>query len=321
MVDSNGSQIDVSFIIVNYRQNDLLRDCLKSLIARTAGLSYEIIVVDNDPDKRFLAALKRDYSGCRVIESKGNVGFARANNAGARVAAGRCLFFVNPDIIFKSNAALTLFDFLNSHPEAGGAGCRLENADGSLQFSIRRYPTVANQFGEALFLHHLFRHRLVGAVVCRPGAYSTIQPVEWASGAALMIERSGFDAVGGFDEDYFLYSEEEDLCFRLAGAGRPVYFNPEGVLVHLGGESGSSPGLLGQLVASKALFFTKNSPALKRPLLRAAWVLRLALRYMAWLARSALRPAQRLEARSKLNYYQTGLKVALKPRPKPRQLP
>jgi GT2 family glycosyltransferase len=220
--------------IVNWNCRRELRRCLASLTPRRQGLRLEVIVVDNGSADGAADMVERDFPRARLLRNAANAGFARACNQAARLARGRFLFFLNNDTVAPAGALARLVAFARANPEAGLVGPRLSDRHGRVQCSARRRPTVA------ALLHRLTLLRWTG--LFRP-AYrryrgrdadrEATRPVEVLMGAALLMPRRLWRAVGGWDEGYTFGGEDIDLCARVARTHRVVYHPAVGVL-HLG---------------------------------------------------------------------------------------
>jgi GT2 family glycosyltransferase len=229
-------QPDVSIIMVNWKSAGFVRKCIESIQRNTRSLSLEIIVIDSASHDDCGEMLARDFPGVIFIQSPENVGFAKANNVAARRAGGRALLLLNPDTELREDSLRILVDRLQSTPGAGGVGCRLVSGDGSLQTScVQAFPTVLNQVLDSEFL----RRNFPGWSIWGTAPLRSAQPAqaEAVSGACILVKREAFDRVGGFSEDYFMYGEDLDLCFKIRQAGYRVYHIPETTIVHFGGGS------------------------------------------------------------------------------------
>jgi GT2 family glycosyltransferase len=229
---------DVSIIFVNWNSSEYLRACLKSLYSQTRGVALEIIVVDNASPKDDVDRLKQEFPDIELIKSKQNLGFARANNAGFKHSSAEYILFLNPDTEVLDRAIPRMLERLQSLPRAGAIGCKLLNSDMSVQTScIQRFPTILNQLLdiEALRLRWpacgLWR---IDPLFSDAGEPSETQVI---SGACLMIRRDVLEAVGLFSEDYFMYAEDADLCFKVDRAGFRNYFVGDARVIHHGGGS------------------------------------------------------------------------------------
>lgn len=255
--------MDLSIIIVNWNSKEFLRDCLASIEAQTEGISYEIIVIDSGSFDGCDQMLRECFLQVRFIQSESNVGFARANNMAFGVSVGECILFLNPDTTLVGPAVNVMLQHLKALPDAGAVGCRLLNADGSIQSTcVRAFPTIVNQFFESEILRRWFpRSQLWGM---RTLFQETENPreVDAVSGACLMIKRAVFESIGQFSEDYFMYSEDIDICYKARHARSKTYYVPTAVIVHFGGKSTSKRGVSNfvsvMMLESRWRFFVKT---------------------------------------------------------------
>jgi GT2 family glycosyltransferase len=219
----------VSIIIVNHNGKEFTAQCVRSLKKVRSPEPYEIIVVDNASEDGTAELLQKECADIVFLPQERNKGFGAANNIGAQKARGEYLFFVNNDIVFKKDALAPLKDFLDSHEHAGAVAPMLLNADGRYQVSHAKYPSLTNEF-----------RTKIGTVIfsSKPKDLSPRQ-VEWVSFAAVMIRKNTFEMIRGFDERYFMYFEDADICYRLKNAGFPIYFYAAAECIHLGGKSWS----------------------------------------------------------------------------------
>jgi GT2 family glycosyltransferase len=224
---------ELSIIIVSYNVRQLLLGCIQSVIDTTTGLNYEIIVVDNASADKSADAVKKIYPQVKVITNNENVGFARANNQGLEVSIGDFLLLLNPDTVVKSGAIRTVLEFMKNTPDAGLATCRLLNPNGSLQKSIRPFPTVKENLLKALFIGKLLYWQYWKKTYYKP------EPVEidYCTGAFMMVRRQALGDMPLLNPEFFMYAEEKDLAFRLKKLGWNSYFVPFGEVIHYGGAS------------------------------------------------------------------------------------
>ena len=228
----------ISIIIVNWNSKDFLRKCLTSFFTHCRSVPAEIIVVDGASFDGCGEMLASEFPSVVFIQSPDNVGFARANNLGARSAQGKYLLLLNPDTLFSEDSIQIMLDGLESLPQAGAVGCRLLNADGTLQTtSIMTFPTILNQVFDSEYLRSRFRDWKLWGVAALYAQPQRAAEVEVISGACIFIRREVFEKVGGFSEQYFMYSEDVDLCRKIQQAGQPAYYHPGTSLIHYGGGS------------------------------------------------------------------------------------
>ena len=207
---------DVSVIIVSYNTATFLTRCLDSIAPQFNSVS-EVIVVDNASADDSQEVVRCRFQWVKLVANEVNLGFGPANNQALRISKGRYVFFLNPDTEVSSGAFAAMIGFMDSHPDIGLAGTHIINPDGSPQPSIEsRYP------GEKYTKHEL--RGLKGDIA-------------WVLGASMIARRTVLDALGGFDERFFLYGEEQDLCLRIRKAGWSIGYIPDATVVHWGGQS------------------------------------------------------------------------------------
>ena len=229
---------ELSIIIVNWRSADFVLRCVRSIGDNLTGLAYEVIVVDNASFDGCDAVLRRNGLAVTYLQCDQNLGFARANNHGCRAARGSNVLFLNPDTEVVGPAISLLHAELIRLPTTGAVGARLLNADGSLQTScIQAFPNILNQALDSEY----FRQKWPASGLWGTRAFlhdgGEPEEVEAISGACLMMKRDVFERVGGFSEDYFMYGEDMDLCYRVKLAGCKNVYVPQATVVHFGGGS------------------------------------------------------------------------------------
>jgi len=230
---------DLSIIIINWNSVEYLKKCLHSIYSRTNNLSFEVIVVDNASHDGCDEFIRNEFLQVKFIQSDENIGFARANNLGYEYSSGRNLLFLNPDTEIFDSAINIMFSYLELLPDAGAVGCKLLNSDLSIQTScIQPFPTILNQ---ALAAEHLrLRFPKLKLWGIKPLFFNSGNPeeVEVISGACIMVKKKIFEQVGMFSEDYFMYSEDVDLCYKIQQSGYKSFYISNASVVHHG--SGSS---------------------------------------------------------------------------------
>lgn len=231
--------MDLSIICVNWNSIDYLRSCIASVFQHTSGISFEIIVVDNaSPANDDVDLLKQLFPNVVTIKCRQNIGFARANNLGYRNATGEYLLFLNPDTKLHGPAVNIMLSATKALQDAAIVGCRLLNSDLSLQTScVQKVPTIANQLLDVEILHHQWPGCRLWDI--SPLYREAIGPekVEVISGACMLVKRSVFEQIGLFSEEYFMYADDIDLCWKAIQCGMANYFVGDATIIHYGGAS------------------------------------------------------------------------------------
>ena len=262
---------DASAVVVTYNALPWIEQCLESV------REVETVVVDNGSTDGTVDVVRELFPGARVLERE-NRGLAAGWNAGLAVASGRYVLILNADAWLTEGSLERLVAFADEHPEAAIVGPRLSNPDGSLQRSVRGFPTLWRLATEYLFLRKLApRSRLLNAFYAGGFAHDRVREAEVVMGACMLARREAIDAVGQLDENFFLFSEETDWCYRFARAGWKVLFFPGAECVHVGGASHGGQ-LFRENVRGHLRFFAKHRGARSaeraRRLLRAALLAR-----------------------------------------------
>jgi O-antigen biosynthesis protein len=233
--------MDLSIIIVSYNVKDFLRGAIASVRrSLTAGaLEGEIIVVDNDSTDGSATMLRAEFPEVHLYALNENLGFGRANNLALHSAKGEYLLLLNPDTIVGEETLRTMVDFMRAHPEAGLAGCKLLNGDGSFQLSCRRgFPTPWASFTKLFGLAGLFpSSKLFARYNLTYLPVDATYEVDALGGAFMMLSRQAYEATNAFDESFFMYGEDLDLCYRAKQAGFKIFYVHSTATVHFKGES------------------------------------------------------------------------------------
>ena len=253
------TQIKLSIIIVSWNVCDQVKDCLHSIKSNPPGSGYEVIVVDNASTDNTVEIIKELFPDITVITNTSNRGFAAANNMGIKNSSGEYVLLLNPDTIVHKKAFDTLIEFMDKNQDAGACGPQLLNSDGTIQPSVRRFPTFRSTF----YFYTVFRflgvfRRHYKDWRMKDFDHKSRQDVDQVMGAALMLRKSTMDQVGIMDEAFFMYYEEVDLCYRLRLAGWRIVFIPSAVITHLGGQS------IKQIPAQKRMMTLKSLLTLLR---------------------------------------------------------
>ena len=302
MTNSRAVMPRLAIVVVNWNTCEILADCLHRVRAAMQSASLEVWVVDNastDGSADMVAALFPEF---HLIRNSENVGFAAANNQAFERIESELVLLLNSDALLLPGALENCIRYMAQHPAVGAMGCRVLNADGTLQKSASLFPTVGRLLAKTLGVHRIpglersFRYRSV----CGDGTREL--PVEVLSGCFLMTRKDVLREVGFLDERFFFFGEETDWCLRCRQAGHELRYAPVADVVHLGGASAT------RLEARRDLLLTSSFIALHRKhfgRLSAAlvWITLLffnASRFVYWSIRNRVRPSQLAGARSRL---------------------
>ncbi|WP_243361354.1 glycosyltransferase family 2 protein [Fundidesulfovibrio terrae] len=254
---------DLTVAIVSYNCREVLLGCLDSLERSVQDVSYEVHLVDNASTDSTVEAVRARHPLVRLTASPENLGFSKANNLALREADTPFVLLLNPDTVVGDHCFDHSIGFLNAHPRAGMVSCRLVTGDGSLDLACRRsFPSAWDGFCRASGLSRWFpkspllaRYNLTYLDEGHPAR------VDAVNGAYMMVTRKALDRVGLLDEDYFMYMEDMDWCWRFARAGFEVHYNPGCTVVHLKGQSSraQSTRMIHAFYDSMELFCVKNT--------------------------------------------------------------
>ena len=228
----------LTIIIVSWNVCEDVIQCIESIYKNPPSSSYEIILVDNASSDDTILRVRERFPKVILIENTQNMGFAAANNRGIQRANGEYVFFLNPDTIILQNSLDKLIAFMKVHPDVGLCGPQILNSDMTIQRSVRKFPTFKAIFYRFTILKYLglFRKYFYQWTM-RDFDHKKEIVAEQLIGAALIARTSLVRDLGGFDECFFMYYEEVDLCLRIKKAGFKVIFYPTAAIVHLGGRS------------------------------------------------------------------------------------
>ena len=240
--------IDLSIVILNWNVRELLDGCLASL--RSDHYALEIIVVDNASCDDSVAMVRAKYPQATVIANAENRGFTGGNNQGIAASHGRYVLVLNPDTLVLGDALDRMVAYLDDHPDVGALGPQLLNPDRSIQSSRRRFPTLTSAFFESTWLQGLAPKRILTHYYMDDITPDHAHEVDWLNGACTIFRREVFDRVGVYDaQNFFMYSEELDLCRRVKEAGWKIVYLPEAQVIHYVGQSSD------QAVAPRHIYF------------------------------------------------------------------
>ncbi|MDE2126866.1 MAG: glycosyltransferase family 2 protein [Armatimonadetes bacterium] len=274
--------MDVSIVILSWNTRDLLASCLRSIAADPQAPPHELIVVDNASEDGSREMVREQFPNVRLLVNPVNLGFGAGNNTAIPVALGRYVLFLNSDTLVHAGALAGLIAYADARPVVGIVGPKLLNDDGSLQYSCRRYPTLGAGFFRNTPLGRLFpNNRFASDYLMQNWPHQEAMDVDWVSGAALMIRREVLDETKGFDEEFYFYCEDLELCWRVNHSGRwKVSYYPHSVVTHsIGRSSDKAPTrMTWEFHRSQYLFYRKHYRAttlfFARPLIPLGIVLR-----------------------------------------------
>ena len=253
----------LTVIIVSWNVCDDVMRCIGSIYKNPSSLPYEIILVDNHSADDTVCRVRGKYPDVVIIENEQNLGFAAANNVGIARATGQYMLFLNPDTIVLPDAFDKLIAFMEAHPDVGLCGPQILNPDMTIQRSVRNFPNFGGMFYRFTFFKYLGLFRKDARYWKMDNFNHTSQKeVEQLMGAALIAKTSLVKELGGFDERFFMYYEEVDLCLRIKQSGQQVIFYPESQIIHLGGQSAKQiPAKVKFMtLRSLVLFMKKHNP-------------------------------------------------------------
>ena len=269
---SNLTMLSLSIIILSYNTKSLTLKCLKSVYQQTKEIDFQVIVVDNASTDGSVEAVKKKFPQAEVIANKKNLGYGKANNQGLKKAKGKYILFLNSDTIILDRAIEKSAALMEKRKEIDLLGCRLLNRDKTVQPSGGFFPYLRRVFYQMFFIDDLpLINRLIKPYQQnRKSFYRQLEKVDWASGAFLLLKKKVIEKSGGFAEEFFMYSEEVELCFRAKKAGFQAWFYPGAQVVHLKGQSskdGFRAAVLGEYQGLKA-FYQKHQPGWQMPVLK-----------------------------------------------------
>jgi GT2 family glycosyltransferase len=269
--------IRLSIIIVSWNTRELLGSCLQSIFRHPPPFPFEVIVVDNASGDGSPERVRREFPAVRLIENPANLGFAAASNSGAAAAAGSCLLFLNSDTRVHAGTLGGALSFMERHPHAGVMGCRTLDGGGAPQGTALRFPTPPRIFANISGLSRLLR-------LSRLRGHMRQRRADYIQGSFLVIRKRVFDRCGGFDERFFLYGEDADLCLRVRATGLAIEYDPACTITHHGGGSSSEPALrLAHFITGCQQLYGKHRSPRQRKQLAAFIRSALALRLLAGL--------------------------------------
>jgi len=271
--------LDLSIVIVNWNAGDFLQNCLHSIYEQTTGIAFEVLMVDNGSTDGSPEMVENCFPRVQLIRNRQNVGFAKANNQAIRASKGKYVLLLNPDTIVLDGALVQMVMFLDRHPDIGALGCKILTADGQIDFrGGRHFPTLWSEFCIHSGLAWLFpTSERFGGHLMSYWDHEDSREVDLLVGACIMVRRDVIYHVGLMDEDFFMYADDVEWCYRIKQVGWKVFYYADAAIVHLGEGSvrfAKSPIRIEGL-RSMNLFFAKHYGRLS------AWVHKSLLLFLA----------------------------------------
>lgn len=260
-------RMDVSIIIINYKTLSLIVNCIRSIIEKTDGISYEIIVVDNNSNDDFSKCLKDKFGDLvKCVPLQENIGFGRANNEGVGIATGRNIFFLNPDTLLINNAVKILSDYLDANPNVGCCGGNLYN--GEMQ-PIHSYSMLLPSIKwELNLLSGGALEKIMWGKNAQFNHTKDFKKVGYICGADMMVKHSVLNEVGAFSKYFFMYYEDTELSYRIHKAGYDIVSVPTAKIQHLVGKSMGgktfNPRRILYIENSSSIFYILHTKGLKK---------------------------------------------------------
>lgn len=268
-----------SIIIINYRQKEFTLNCVRSVYSKIRSDSFEVIIINNSPGDD-LSELQKEFNGVKII-TNANKGFSQANNLGAKHASGEYLFFLNADTIIRSDFIIGFLKGFENR-EFGAAGLKLYNTDNTFQLSsgkeINFFNEIKNKEEEVKF-----RKRNIQFIDLKEKELSKITEQDWVTGAAMIIKKDVYFKYGGFDESFFLYYEDADICKRFKDSGLKTYFYPTSDIVHIKGENAGVEFVSVNYFNSKRsqlIYYKKHNSFFENLLLRSYLFFKFSIKYI-----------------------------------------
>lgn len=231
--------MDLTVIIVSWKVKDLLKDCLYSLEQEKKHCNFKTVVIDNHSCDGTVELIKNSFPSVKLIALEKNIGFAAGNNLALKKLDTDYALLLNPDTYVKDKAIMHLLDFIKQDKKIGAVGPQLLNPNETIQPSCHSFPTVKSIIINSLFLDIIFaKSKFFGNYQLGFWDHKSKREVDQPMGAALMISKDALDTIGGtMDEDFYMFFDEVDLCFRIKKANYKIFFLPKAKIVHYGGQS------------------------------------------------------------------------------------
>jgi len=294
--------LDLSIVIVSFNTRDMLRDCLASLESATSPLHTEVFVVDNNSADASTEMVRTEFPGVTLIANNNNPGFAGANNQALKRCKGRNVLILNPDTVPEAKSLLFLSNYLDEHPDVGAVGPMLLNTDGSLQRNGRTFPNPYREFLGHTGLRNLINGSRGPGWEYGRSDFEVEADTDSVTGACMMLPMHVMDRVGMLDEEFFMFYEEVEWCWRIKAAGLRIVYLPQSRVVHhwMGSVRLQSRVMTIRLFQSMLIYYRKTGTPAQRVGAHVVYVagyLRNELLYLGVKVKRLLRKCRLLPAR------------------------
>jgi hypothetical protein len=273
--------VDLSIIVLNWNTAEETLACLESIYSQQRRHEIEVIVADNASSDCSRTVVPARFPQATLVVHSTNLGFCAGNNRAIPATSGRYVLFLNSDTVVTEGALDRLIDFADANPDVGIVGPKLLNLDGSLQYSCRQFPNLGAGFFRNTPLGRLLpKNRFTTDYLMSDWDHASVRDVDWVSGAALMIRREALDTLKGFDEDYYMYCEDVDLCYRAHQEGWRVVYYPDAVIYHIIGRASNKVPTRMTYMFHRSMYrfyrkhYAKTTPIYVRPIILPGLALR-----------------------------------------------
>ena len=284
--------MDLSVIIVNYNTGKFLYECLQSMFKTTNVQSFEVIVVDNGSEDNSNEMVEKEFPHVILIKNEKNLGFTKANNQGIEIATGKFILLLNSDTLLNENSITPVLEFMRKNPDVGICGCKHLNEDGTLQPSCFHFPSILTLIWDLTLLSRIFpKNRLFGRYAMTYWDYNNTKEVDRVMGSFLMANRIFIEKVGTLDENFFIYEEETDWCYRAKKAGFKVCFFHEATIIHFGGKATKDTFFRVEGIRSMHKFYKKHYGRIQNIALDIIMPVNFILRLLSWTFLNFFKPS------------------------------
>lgn len=273
--------MDLSIIVLNWNTAEETLACLESIYSQSHRHAIEVIVADNASSDCSRTVVPARFPQAKLVVHSTNLGFCAGNNRAVPGTTGRYVLFLNSDTVATEGALDRLVDFADANVEAAIVGPKLLNQDGSLQYSCRHFPNLGTGFFRNTPLGRLLpKNHFTSDYLMSDWDHASVRDVDWVSGAALLIRREALEKLGGFDEAFYMYCEDVDLCFRAHEAGWRVVYYPDSVIYHIIGRASNKVPTRMTYMFHRSMYrfyrkhYAATTPLLIRPLILPGLALR-----------------------------------------------